>query len=87
MPWKSRTCDDANLLLIGLFRAEPAKVVEALPKRLDMRWRGDDFKPIQAEVSPTAKAACDYADCPEVKPHEPSRSNGTSSLCRLTSDR
>jgi hypothetical protein len=25
-----------------------------------MRWRGDDFKPIQAPFRLTAKAACDY---------------------------
>jgi hypothetical protein len=31
-----------------------------------MRWQGDDFKPIQAEFRPTAKAAGDYTKRPEV---------------------
>jgi hypothetical protein len=31
-----------------------------------MRWRGDHFKPIQAEFSLTAELACDYTKRPEV---------------------
>jgi hypothetical protein len=41
------------------------------PKRPDMRWWADDFKPIQAEFRPTAKAACDYTERPEVTAASP----------------
>lgn len=32
------------------------------PKRPDMRWPGDDFKPIQGEFKLTAKAAREYTE-------------------------
>jgi hypothetical protein len=31
-------------------------------KRRDLRWRRDDFKPIQVAFRLTAKAACDYTE-------------------------
>src|SRR5438874_3658516 len=37
------------------------------PKRPDMRWRGDEFKPIHAEFGLTAKVAYDYTKRPEVR--------------------
>src|SRR5438094_7319909 len=36
-------------------------------KTPDMRWRGDEFKPIHAEFRLTAKVAYDYTKRPEVR--------------------
>jgi hypothetical protein len=49
-------------------------------KRPEMRSRGDDFKPIQAEFRLTAKAACDYTKWPEVKGPRPASNGRKSSL-------
>src|SRR6266496_2744101 len=69
---RKSTCKSAYCVVWFDARSGPTTqtFLEATPKSsktAGMRSRGYDFKPIQAKLRPTAKAACDSTKWPEVK--------------------